>query len=114
MKSANVASFLLCLILCAVLPNKASAEESDAEYWSSDFFGISWELIGSFENLPATFDTARIDALSLMATYGNATIFKPIPIRLRAGLGWWKEQPFMASAGIEIALLELRSPAHTR
>jgi|GEM_PF-1651788 len=114
MKSANVVSFLLCLMLCAVLPPRVSAEENKAEYWSSDFFGVSWELLGSFGSLPASLDTAQVDALSLMATYGNATIFRLVPLRLRAGLGWWKARPFMASAGIEIALLELLSPARAR
>ena len=110
----NFATLLIFFVLIALFPGVLSAEEKDAEYWSSDFFGISWELLGSFGILPASLDTAQVDELSLMATYGNAAIFRLVPLRLRAGLGWWKARPFMASAGIEIALLELLSPARAR
>lgn len=113
-RSFNSAPFFIFIVLIALFPGSLSAEEEDTEYWSSDFFGISWELSGSFASGRLAFDAAQVDALSLMATYGNSNILKPIPLRLRAGLGWWKSRPFMASAGIEIALLELLSPARAR
>jgi len=113
-KSANVAVLLLCFFLCIFSLGEASGEEKEPEYWSSTFYGLSWELSGSFGGRPAVLESAQIDALSLAATYGSADLFRPVPLRLRAGLGWWKARPFMVSAGMEIALLELLSPAHTR
>lgn len=113
-RSFNAASFFICFVFIALFPGALSAEEVDAEYWSSDFFGISWELSGSFGSTRIAIDTAQVDALSLVATYGNANVFQAVPVRLRAGLGWWKGRPFMATAGMEIALLEILSPAHSR
>lgn len=115
LKSATIGAIAAFFLFFALIPHPAPAEEkSEDEYWASDFFGISWELSGSFGTSAPAFDTVRVEALSLMATYGRAEIFRAIPLRLRLGLGWWKARPFMASAGLEIALLELLSPARAR
>ncbi|MCE5256181.1 MAG: hypothetical protein LLF89_04960 [Spirochaetaceae bacterium] len=90
------------------------AGPADNEFWSDNFLGLSWDLAGSFSDKAISFSKAQINDISLFFTYGNRYFPGFFPLRARAGIGWWKGQPWTATLGFELPLFESLSASQTR
>lgn len=108
----------LCFALIAAIVASsawtAEAQTTRTEGWSDTFLGLNWELAGSFGAMPISISSARIDSLSLCFTYGKRHFPGFLTVRGRAGLGWWKGQPFMITLGFEIPVFEALSDSQAR
>ncbi|MDH7483948.1 MAG: hypothetical protein QHH01_04900, partial [Spirochaetales bacterium] len=99
---------LVCILLCGMVPVFAQSD-----IWSSSFVGINWEVRGVWQGSIA--DSWRaIDSLALTCSYGNRTLTGGLPLRARAGIGWWPSRPFMLILGMELPLFEMLSEARSR
>lgn len=99
---------LVCVLLYGMVPVFA-----ENDIWSSSFVGINWEFRGIWQGSIA--DSWRaIDSLALTGSYGNRALTGGLPLRARAGIGWWPSRPFMLTLGMELPLFELLSEARSR
>ncbi len=106
--------FALCLLLlCSGVAAAAGAEspgQVEARVRGEFFIGIDWSVDFSSPSADRITE-ASVDAITLTFSGGLRNVFRPLPVRLRLGAGWFPGKAFRLVPGIEIALLEKLNPS---
>ena len=100
--------FLIFLFLAALACGAQSAGKGDGvqPFPGPVFIGVDWTAELSAPSMQHL-NTPSFDSISLSFTGGFRDIAPFIPIRLRAGVGWFPGRKFRILPGIELALLEM-------
>jgi len=97
------------LVVIAVIGSQLcfSEEDSVLKHYSSHFTGLSTEVVIFPFQLITIKSDFRIESVNVVYTWGKREMFSRLPLRLRAGLGFWVDSNFTVLTGAELGFFEL-------